>query len=277
MDVVEEMPVEDVTTVDVPTVVDASTEEGNKELEASASTPPLEAATEEVSAVDESRDYCDDVLGKMLFPTSRRTSMPESKIHEILDVYIKEYPAYLTAKQERQTIEFHEQVGRAVNSKGSIVTDLLKNLGREYRKLWTKSGGMLPVGGFRLRGSPHLFKKYEEYHNIYNKISGGIIGKTLPRGTPVRLSSTQNPTPASTPRIKKLKPSKKPKINSFEEQSINFPPIAQVPPIAVLSDRYCQEYLEVLREQNHVLTDIAKELRLMRMGYFTEHELSLDA
>lgn len=209
-------------------------------------------------------------------PLRSRSTWPEKRIMGLLDIYINEYPVYQKAKMERQITEFHDYIGQIVNTDGILVAGLLKNLSREYRKLVNRGSGS-SSGTLKLRGSRELFQKFEQYYQVYSKLSPQDSGAGKPLS---KFSKPKLPKGKASyqvmPKIKKLKKTPKPMPEMTSFNAMMNPVEVKIPPVAVMSDKYCQEYIEVMREQNHALLEIGKELRLMRMGYFTEHELAMD-
>nr|XP_054768007.1 uncharacterized protein LOC129275237 [Lytechinus pictus] len=207
----------------------------------------------------------------------QRSTWPEKRIMGLLDIYINEHPVYLKAKMERQITEFHDYIGQIVNTEGVLVAGLLKNLSREYRKLVIRARNSGASEIPRLRGSSELFEKFEQYYEVYNKLSPQDSGlRKMSKLSKLKLQKTNPFSSQAMPKIKKLKKSPKPKPEGNSFDSLMNPLEVKIPPVPVMSDKYCQEYIQVMREQNKALIDIGKELRLMRMGYFTEHELALD-
>lgn len=223
---------------------------------------------------DENSFQGDYVPASEFTPQRSRANWPEKRLLKLLEIYISEHPVYLKAKVERQISEFHEYIGQMVNTEGVLVAGLLKNLSREYRKMWNRCGGMYPEEGMKLRGSHELYEKFEKYYQLYNKVGLNDSWKTSAGKS--RKSSSSSPLTAAMPKIKKLKKAVEPmrQIPGHDQSPTAFG--LNVPGMTVLPNKYSQEYLDLMREQTRALVEIGKELRLMRMGYFTEHELAMD-
>ena len=241
----------------------------------------MEAAQYEEVPVEEGPDPQTShnfFLTSQLNPNHRfRSSWTEERIMTLLDLYINEHPAYLKAKAERQITDFHDFIGRLVDADGIIVSGLLKNLGREYRKTWSQRNGSVSQSNMKLRGSRALCQKFDQYYKLYSRI-GLREPRKIRKQSTLAHHSTPKASPGLNPKIKKIrKQPPAPFPGGTVLENMMTPPQMKIPPVSVMSDKYCQEYIDVMREQNQALLEIGKELRLMRMGYFTEHELAMDS